>query len=104
MSADRDEAPTRNDNEAMDGLLREYLAMVVELRNAPVTAATLRDADLSELALALGGSPDAIEARLRELIDADEQDVSELRQAILAASHPSLGVGHTPRFSSSRRT
>ena len=84
-----DESSTDDRNQAMDRLLREYLAMVMELRNAPVNAMTLRNADLSELALALGGTPDAIEARLRELLRADEQDVTELRRAIMLASQSS---------------
>ena len=71
---------------AMDALLREYLAMVIELRNAPLTAMTLRDTDLSELAKALGGTPAAIEARLRELLGADEFVASDLRETLLLAT------------------
>jgi len=71
----------------IDALLREYLTMIIELRNSErVRAMALRDADLTELARALGGSPDAIEARLRELLGADEQAASELREAILRST------------------
>jgi len=44
-----------------DGMLRQYLAMIYELRNLPPGATVpLREADLSTLADALGGTPDAI--------------------------------------------
>ena len=52
-----------------DGILREYLAMIYELRNLPVgTRPPMREEDLATLADALGGTPAAIEARLHELI------------------------------------
>ncbi|MFM8303596.1 MAG: helix-turn-helix domain-containing protein, partial [Actinomycetota bacterium] len=48
-----------------DGVLREYLAMIYELRNlAPGSTPSMRAEDLATLAEALGGTPDAIEARL----------------------------------------
>ena len=48
-----------------DGLLREYLAMIYELRNLPPgTRPPMREEDLAALADALGGTPEAIEARL----------------------------------------
>ncbi|HXY92498.1 MAG TPA: helix-turn-helix transcriptional regulator [Acidimicrobiia bacterium] len=79
---------------ALDALLREYLMMVLELRNAsPTPTMTLRDADLIELARALGGTPDAIEARLRELLGTDVDATSELREAILPSSRESSGAG-----------
>ncbi|HEX5585735.1 MAG TPA: helix-turn-helix transcriptional regulator, partial [Acidimicrobiia bacterium] len=59
---------------ALDALLREYISMVLELRNAErLPASTLREEDLVELARALGGSPEAIEARLIELLGTDAE-------------------------------
>jgi transcriptional regulator with XRE-family HTH domain len=73
---------------AFDALLREYLSMVLELRNGRhAPASSLRQDDLSELARALGGSPEAIEARLIDLLGTDEQEAWQLRATIL----PSLG-------------
>ena len=74
---------------ATDALLREYVSMVVELREfRALSPADLRQDDLSELAQALGGTPEAIEARLVELLGADEEQASRLRTAI----SPSLGT------------
>jgi hypothetical protein len=57
---------------ALDALLQEYLAMVVEMRaGRPVTAPSLRHEDLVELAASLGDSPESIEARLVALLGAD---------------------------------
>lgn len=73
---------------ALDALLREYLSMVVELRDGrDAPPSSLRQDDLSELARALGGTPEAIEARLIELLGTDEQEAWQLRATIL----PSLG-------------
>lgn len=79
---------------ALDALLREYLSMVLELRDARTApASSLRQDDLSELARALGGTPEAIEARLTELLGTDEQEAWQLRATIL----PSLGSpAHQP--------
>lgn len=69
---------------ALDALLREYISMVIEMRNAErLPTSTLREEDLTELARALGGSPEAIEARLVELIGTDAQGAHNLRSAIL---------------------
>jgi transcriptional regulator with XRE-family HTH domain len=58
--------------EALDTLLREYIAMVVELRSGrAVTPPTLRHADLVELAAAVGATPESIEARLVVLLGAE---------------------------------
>ena len=58
---------------ALDALLREYVAMVVELRaGRAVTPPTLRHEDLVELATALGDTPESIEARLVNLLGADD--------------------------------
>jgi transcriptional regulator with XRE-family HTH domain len=73
--------------EAMDALLREYLSMVVEMRaGRPVTAPTLRHEDLVELAAALGDDPEAIGARLVELLDAQDADASVLVSMILPST------------------
>ena len=74
---------------AFDALLREYLSMVVELRsNRRASAESLRQGDLSELARALGDTPEAIEGRLMQLLGSDHDAASELRAAIT----PSFGV------------
>jgi transcriptional regulator with XRE-family HTH domain len=72
---------------ALDALLREYLAMVVELRSGnAVTAPSLRQEDLIELAKMLGDTPEAIEARLVELLDADPGDAPAIRSIILPST------------------
>ena len=78
---------------ALNALLREYLVMVLELRQGnPVTAPSLRHDDLVELAAALGGTPEAIEHRLVELLGAGADEAHELRTMILpstgAPAHP----------------
>jgi transcriptional regulator with XRE-family HTH domain len=71
---------------ALDALLREYLAMVVELRAGnPVTVPSLRHDDLQELAAALGDTPEAIEARLVALLG-DGNEARTLRAMILPSS------------------
>lgn len=69
---------------AFDALLREYLSMVLELRRASTIApVSLRQEDLTELAKALGGTPQLIEARLIELLGTDAESASEMREAML---------------------
>ena len=64
---------------ASDALLREYLSMLLELRKASeIAPVSLRQDDLTELATALGGTPEAIKARLIELLGADTRDASEM--------------------------
>src|SRR5262245_20953383 len=59
-------------DEARDALLREYVSMVLQLRGGSgLQPSSLRHDDLRELAAALGGSADAIEAKLVDLLDAD---------------------------------
>jgi transcriptional regulator with XRE-family HTH domain len=79
---------------APDALLREYLSMLLELRDTQrISPTSLRQEDLSELAAALGGTPEAIEARLMELLGTDEQEAWQLRTTIL----PSLGAASSRR-------
>jgi len=67
-----------------DGLLREYLAMIYELRNLPPgTRPPMREEDLAALADTLGGTPEAIEARLHELIGVSRDEAARLRAMIL---------------------
>jgi transcriptional regulator with XRE-family HTH domain len=67
-----------------EGLLREYLSMVYELRNLPPgSRIPLRESDLALLADALGGTPDTIEDRLVELIGASREEAARLRAMIL---------------------
>ena len=67
-----------------DGVLREYLSMIYELRNLPPgSRVPLREADLATLADALGGAPDMIEQRLMELIGASREEAARLRAMIL---------------------
>jgi transcriptional regulator with XRE-family HTH domain len=79
--------------DAFDALLREYLAMVVDLRSGTrAEPDSLRQGDLSQLALALGGTPEAIEARLMQLLGSDEHEASELRAAIVPSSDERFNV------------
>lgn len=72
-----------------DEMLREYLAMIYELRNLPPgSRIPLRERDLMSLADALGGNPERIEARLVELIGMSHQEAARLRAMILPS--PSL--------------
>ena len=67
-----------------DELLREYLAMIYELRNLPPgSRVPLRERDLMSLADALGGSPEKIEERLVDLIGLSHQEASRLRAMII---------------------
>jgi transcriptional regulator with XRE-family HTH domain len=69
---------------ASDALLREYLAMVRELRNTDSNhPGPLRQDDLQELARALGGTPEEIEVRLKELLNTNDHDARHLRTLIL---------------------
>ena len=71
---------------ASDALLREYLSMLLELRRvAALAPISLRQDDLTELAKALGGTPELIEARLIELVETDTQSASELRVTMLSS-------------------
>lgn len=74
---------------AFDALLREYLSMVLELRNSREAApSSIRQDDLCELARALGGTPEAIEVRLMQLLGTDQHNAWQVRSTIL----PSLGA------------
>ncbi len=67
-----------------EGMLREYLSMIYELRNLPPgSRVPLRQADLAALADALGGTPEHIERRLIELIGASPDEAARLRAMIL---------------------
>ena len=58
--------------------------MVYELRNLPAAPAPMREEDLATLADALGGTPEAIEARLHELIGRESrEEAAQLRSMIL---------------------
>ena len=86
LSLVTDEGELHGDT-ALDALLREYLSMVRELRSVDtVPTSTLRRDDLTELGRALGGTPDAIEARLVELLETDSRTAHELRDTILPSS------------------
>jgi transcriptional regulator with XRE-family HTH domain len=81
-------APARGER-AFESLLREYLAMVVEMRSgANVTAPSLRHDDLLELAAALGDTPEAIEQRLAALLGSDAGEASGIRSMILPSTAP----------------
>jgi transcriptional regulator with XRE-family HTH domain len=84
-----------DDTVALDDLLREYIAMVVELRSTTVESfGSLRVEDLTVLAGALGSSPETIEARIMELLGTEASRASEMRGAIL----PSTTSLHRPLF------
>ena len=82
-----------------DGVLREYLSMIYELRNLPPgSRVPLREADLATLADALGGAPDMIEQRLMELIGASREEAARLRAMILPPlSLPAASGDHVAR-------
>jgi len=76
-----------------DEMLREYLAMIYELRNlAPGSKIPLRERDLMSLADALGGSPERIEARLVELIGISREEAARLRSMIMPSNELSAGT------------
>jgi transcriptional regulator with XRE-family HTH domain len=80
-----------------DELLRQYLAMIYELRNVPPgSVVPLRERDLTALADALGGSPERIEARLVDLVGMSREEAARLRSMILPPR--SLGSGPTPEL------
>lgn len=85
--------PARTGAAALDALLREYLSMLMELRNAEtIPLSTVRHDDLSELAAALGGTPEAIEAKIATLLDTDTAGAEALRTAIFQANVPPVGA------------
>jgi transcriptional regulator with XRE-family HTH domain len=64
---------------ASDALLHEYLTMLKELRRASAIApVSLRESDIAELATALGRTPEAVKARLVELLATHDADTSEV--------------------------
>jgi transcriptional regulator with XRE-family HTH domain len=78
---------------AEDDLLREYVSMLLELRNLrDVSPSSLRHEDLGELARVLGGSAEAIEARVMELLEVNGTRAAEIVHTIL----PSLDGSPTP--------
>jgi transcriptional regulator with XRE-family HTH domain len=80
-----------------DGLLREYLSMIYELRNLPPgSRVPLREPDLMTLADALGGTPDAIEQKLTELIGASHEEAARLRAMILPPLSLPAAFEHAP--------
>ena len=79
-----------------NGMLREYLSMVYELRNLPPgSRVPLRETDLVALADALGGTPGMIESRLVELIGASRDEAARLRAMILPPLPLPSGSGTT---------
>ncbi|MFN8028440.1 MAG: helix-turn-helix transcriptional regulator [Acidimicrobiia bacterium] len=71
---------------ALEGVLREYLAMIIELRaTSPDRIRSLRIEDLRILATALGDTPDNVEAQLRRrlgtLSDVSAQPLADPRCA-----------------------
>jgi transcriptional regulator with XRE-family HTH domain len=80
-----------------DGLLRQYLPMIYELRNLPPgSRIPLRQQDLAALADALGGTPECIETRLTALIGASPDEAARLRSMILPpASLPATASAPT---------
>jgi len=77
-----------------DGFLREYLAMIYELRNLPPgSRVPLREPDLAQLAEALGGSSELIEQRLVDLIGASHDEAARLRAMILPPLSLASGNG-----------
>ena len=74
----------RSDDPHPDEVLRGYLGLLYEIRSTkPGTEIPLRDKDLEALADALGGSPDAIETRLIELMDVTRDEAAAIRATLL---------------------
>jgi transcriptional regulator with XRE-family HTH domain len=90
--ADRNGSGGVRGEPALDALLREYISMVIELRNMTVEQLnSLRAEDLDELALALGGTPDMIEARIVELLHTTPNETRAVRAAIMPSTAPHSG-------------
>ncbi len=69
---------------ALDTLLREYLSMVVELRgSADGLESSLRHEDLKELSRALGGTPEAVEAKVMQLLATGPHEASHITRTIM---------------------
>ena len=89
---------------APDALLREYLSMVGKLRSGnSVTAPSLRQEDLVELARMLGDTPEAIEARLVELLGASADGAPAIR-SVPPPSNPSAPAAPRPGQRGSTRS
>ncbi len=74
----------RSDDPHPDEVLRGYLGLLYEIRSTkPGTEIPLRDKDLEALADALGGSADAIETRLIELMDVTRDEAAAIRATLL---------------------
>jgi transcriptional regulator with XRE-family HTH domain len=90
----------RSDDPKPDEVLKGYLSLLYELRSKkPGTRIPLRDHDLDALADALGGSSDAIETRLTELMHVSRDEAASLtatllrRKLIVPAAGLVLGAG-----------
>jgi hypothetical protein len=69
--------------------------MVLDLRSlAPEQLTSIRQDDLTELARALGGTPEAIETRLTQLLGTTDGSAAALRASILPSSNPAHANGH----------
>lgn len=61
-------ARTHETEEEQDRFLREYLRTVMELRRAPVKLASIREEDITELAVVLGTTPAVVQQRLARIV------------------------------------
>ena len=93
-------ATLRSDGSHPDEVLKGYLGLLYELRSKkPGTRIPLRDHDLDALADALGGTSDAIEMRLIELMHVSRDEAAALtatllrRKLIVPVAGLVLGVG-----------
>jgi transcriptional regulator with XRE-family HTH domain len=89
-----------SDNPQPDEMLKGYLSLLYELRSKkPGTRIPLRDHDLDTLAEALGGTSDAIETRLIELMHVSRDEALAMtatllrRRLIVPAAGLVFGVG-----------
>ncbi len=81
-----------DDTEPLEALLREYVMMVLELREAGEAApSSIRQEDLTELARGSAALPRSSRRELMELLHTDEEHAWQARTAIL----PSYGVPHS---------
>jgi transcriptional regulator with XRE-family HTH domain len=93
-------APLGSDDPPSDEVLRSYLGLLYELRDAkPGSELPLRDRDLDALAAALGDDPETIEVRLVELMDVTREEAAAMRatlfrrRLLLPAAGFVLGAG-----------
>lgn len=86
--------PVNDPQGDVTGVLREYLDLIYELRDAPKDhRIPLREEDLAALADALGHEPGAIENRLMDIMDCTRDEAASMRRLILRRKIAMPAVG-----------